>query len=161
MLVNVDVSFSILEMPIVYVIKNNFFPIGNFYGVIILIAIFTTAVSVGISFLNNACKNKKSFAQVATIMCITSIAISNIGFSNLVKILFPVFGYLGMAQIHLIFKNKNVEKRGRHKLIKIQNESCSSVAFQSAEKLEILQFDYNIYILVTFKKMLEMKNKIC
>ena len=107
LLINVDVNFKKLEMPIVYVIKNNFNKMNYIYGMIILIAIFTTAISVGISFLNNIAKSKKSFPHIAAIMCISSVAISNIGFSNLVRVLFPMFGYLGLVQIYFISRNKN------------------------------------------------------
>lgn len=104
LLVNVNTSFSNLEMPIVYVIEHKFIEFRYIYGIIILIAIFTTAISVGISFLNNICEKSKLFPQIAGIMCITSVAVSGVGFSNLVKILFPVFGYLGIIQIIYIFK---------------------------------------------------------
>lgn len=103
LLVNVNVDFKQLEMPIIYVISNNF---GNFkfiYGIIILIAIFTTSISVGIGFLNNTCKDRKELVKNAKILCILSVMISPIGFSNLVKVLFPLFGYLGLIQIIGIF----------------------------------------------------------
>lgn len=103
LLVNVNVDFKQLEMPIIYVISNNF---GNFkfiYGIIILIAIFTTSISVGIGFLNNTCKDRKELVKNAKILCILSVIISPIGFSNLVKVLFPLFGYLGLIQIIGIF----------------------------------------------------------
>lgn len=106
LLINVDDDFSKIEMPIIYVVKNKFGKISMVYGFIILTAIFTTAVSAGISFLNNICKNKKSFPHIAFIMCIISVIISNIGFSNLVKILFPMFGYLGVVQIFFITRTK-------------------------------------------------------
>lgn len=106
LLVNVDIEFTNLEMPIIYVIEKKFTEFKYIYGMIILIAIFTTAISVGVSFLNNICKNKKRYPQIAGILCITSILIAPIGFSNLVKILFPLFGYLGCIQIYFIQKNK-------------------------------------------------------
>ena len=104
LLINVKIDFKNLEMPIVYVIANKFNKISRIYVATILIAIFTTAISIGISFLNNICKNNRNFPQIAIIMCITSIVICNIGFSNLVKTLFPMFGYLGLIQIYFIIK---------------------------------------------------------
>lgn len=106
LLTNVDTDFSKLQMPAVYVITNNFPTFRIIYGIIILLSIFTTAISIGISFLKNIIKDKKSFPQFVGIMCISGVAISNIGFSNLVKMLFPVFGYLGIVQIFYILKNK-------------------------------------------------------
>ena len=96
---NVKIGFNELEMPVVYVLKTKFWKFRMGYGIIILIAIFTTAISVGISFLNNVCKNEKSFPQFALVLCITSVLISNFGFSNLVKVSFPLFGYLGLIQM--------------------------------------------------------------
>ena len=69
------------------------------YGVIILGSIFTTAISLGVSFLQNTAKNKKGYTQISIIMCITSVIISKFGFSNLVSLLYPIFGYLGLIQI--------------------------------------------------------------
>ena len=106
LLANVDVNFKSLEMPLVYVIQNKFAKFNYLYGIIILIAIFTTAVSVGLGFLNNICKNEESFPQLAKILCISSIIISPIGFSNLINNLFPLFGFLGLLQIIYIFVKK-------------------------------------------------------
>lgn len=102
LLTNINIDISSIEMPVVYVIKNKFSNISIIYGFIILIAIFTTAVSIGVSFLNNVCRNKKDYNKMALFMCIISVIISKIGFSNLVQILFPMFGYMGILQILLI-----------------------------------------------------------
>ena len=72
----------------------------------ILGSIFTTAVSLGTSFLQNTAKNKRSYPQIALIMCITSVLVSQIGFSNLIENLYPIFGYLGLIQIFMIIKSK-------------------------------------------------------
>lgn len=104
LLVNVDTNFSNLEMPIIYVIENKFSVFKLVYGIIILTAIFTTAISVGIAFLNNVCQKENSFPQISAILCITSILVSPIGFSNLVNSLFPMFGYLGIVEIYFILK---------------------------------------------------------
>lgn len=105
LLVNIDINFNTLEMPAVYSISLLGDILKKAYGVVILLSIFTTAISIGMSFLDNIIKNKKTFPQFAGIMCITSVVISNIGFSNLVNLLFPVFGYLGLIQIYYIVKN--------------------------------------------------------
>lgn len=99
LLVKVDVDITKLEMPAVYVVTNMFAILKYIYGFIILGSIFTTTISLGTSFLQNTTKNKKSYTQIAVIMCITSVLISKIGFSNLVNSLYPIFGYLGLVQI--------------------------------------------------------------
>ena len=105
-LTRVDTNILELEMPVVYVISKFFSGFKNIYGFIILASIFTTSISIGISYLQNVSKNKKSYTQIAIIMCITSIPISKIGFSNLVTFIYPIFGYLGLLQILKIMIKK-------------------------------------------------------
>ena len=105
-LIRVDVDITKLEMPAVYVVSNIFKFLEIIYGFIILGSIFTTSISLGTSFLKNVSKNKKSYTQIATVMCITSVLISKIGFSNLINLLYPIFGYLGLIQIWRISLTK-------------------------------------------------------
>ena len=102
LLINVDINFSNLDMPVVYVIKNKLPEISKIYGLIILVAIFTTAISIGAGFLNNVSKNKKEYRVLAFFLCFISVLVANIGFANLVKVLFPMFGHMGILQIFLI-----------------------------------------------------------
>lgn len=102
-----DVDISTLEMPIVYVVRSFFLKFKTLYAFIILSSIFTTAISIGIGFLQNVSKNKKGYAQFVFFMCITSLIISNFGFSNLVNLAYPIFGYLGILQMICIIKQKN------------------------------------------------------
>ena len=106
LLKNVDINFKNLEMPLVYVVEHNFSRLKYIYGIIILIAIFTTAVSVGFGFLNNINTENKSFPQLAKILCMSSVLISPIGFANLVNYLFPLFGFIGLMQIYYILAKK-------------------------------------------------------
>ena len=91
------------EMPIVYIISNYFNKYKKIYAFIVLASIFTTAISVGIGFLQNISKNSNSYPQFVLFMCITSLLMSNIGFSKLLNFLYPVFGYIGILQIVIIF----------------------------------------------------------
>lgn len=102
LLTKVDVDIEKLEMPAVYVVSNMFYILKYLYGFVILGSIFTTTISLGMSFLQNTSKNEKSYSHIALIMCITSVIVSKIGFSNLVNLLYPVFGYLGLLQIYKI-----------------------------------------------------------
>lgn len=106
LLTNINININDLEMPAVYSISTNFPIYRGIYGIVILLSIFSTAISIGISFIENVSRNKKNFPQIAVIMCITSVLISNIGFSNLVKILFPLFGYFGLIEIYFIAKEE-------------------------------------------------------
>lgn len=99
LLMKSQIEISTLEMPIVYVIRTYFTKFKNIYAFIILASILTTAISIGIGFLQNISKSKKSYTQFVLFMCITSLIVSNFGFSNLVNFLYPIFGYIGIIQI--------------------------------------------------------------
>lgn len=99
LLVKIDVDITKLEMPVAYVVSHMFKILKLTYGFIILGSIFTTAISLGTSFLQNTSKSKKSYTQIALFMCIMSAIISTVGFSNLINLLYPIFGYLGLIQI--------------------------------------------------------------
>lgn len=111
LLVRVDVDITKLEMPAVYVVSNMFGILKIVYGFIILGSIFTTSISLGTSFLKNTSKSKKSYTQIALIMCITSVLVSKIGFSNLVNLLYPIFGYLGCIQISALILPKQISNK--------------------------------------------------
>lgn len=106
LLLKADVEISTLEMPIVYVIRTFFTKFKSLYAFIILSSIFTTAISVGIGLLQNISQNKKGYPQFVLFMCITSLIVSNFGFSKLVNLVYPIFGYLGILQIIFIIKEK-------------------------------------------------------
>ena len=91
------------EMPIVYIISNYFNKYKKIYAFIVLASIFTTAISVGIGFLQNIRKNSNSYPQFVLFMCITTLLMCNIGFSKLLNFIYPVFGYIGILQIVIIF----------------------------------------------------------
>ncbi len=107
LLVRVDVDITKLEMPAVYVVSHLFNILQYAYGFVILGSIFTTTISLGTSFLQNTTKNKKSYTQIAIIMCITSVIVSQFGFSKLVSLLYPIFGYIGLLQILKLITVKN------------------------------------------------------
>ncbi len=88
-----------IELPIIY-IANTLGIWGKYvYGIVVLIAIFTTAVSSGYGFLINITKTRKKYLIIAGIICAVSIFVGQIGFSNLINVLYPIFGYLGIIQI--------------------------------------------------------------
>lgn len=91
-----------IEIPIVY-IANKFGIVYKYlYGLVILIAIFTTAVSQGYSFLNNIAKNKKQYFVYSILICVLSVTFSNVGFGNLLDVLYPLLGVLGLVQIGVL-----------------------------------------------------------
>ena len=92
-----------LEMPIIGIVKKYGFIYKNAYLLIIGISIFTTAVSSGCGFLNNCSKDEKSFKRNLILMSISAIFLSQIPFSTLVNLLYPVLGIVGIIEIIVIF----------------------------------------------------------
>ena len=98
-LTKIDVDIKNLEMPAVYV-ASKISPIFRYiYGFIILSSILTTSISLGTSLLENIVQDKKKHKRYAISICVSAILVSNIGFSNLVNLLYPIFGYIGIIQI--------------------------------------------------------------
>ncbi len=92
-----------VEMPLVFVAGKLGKIYKYIYGLVILSAIFTSAISSGYAFLENTTKTRKQYKVVCFILCITSIFVSKFGFSSLVNTMYPIFGYLGLLQIIYIF----------------------------------------------------------
>ena len=86
-------------MPIVH-IANKYGKLYKYtYGIAIIFSIYTTMISEGYSFLNNCANENKKYKMLAIILCVSAIFISNLGFSNLINLTYPVFGILGTLQI--------------------------------------------------------------
>ena len=92
-----------IEMPLVFIAGKLGKIYKYIYGIVILSAIFTSAISSGYAFLENTTKTKKQYKILCLVICISSIFVSKIGFSSLVNTLYPIFGYLGLVQIGYIF----------------------------------------------------------
>lgn len=103
------------EMPIIEIVKEFGIIYSYLYGGVVVVAIFTSAISAGYGFLKNEVakkefikgdvhkREKKYYQKLLLIMCILAPIIANLGFSNLVNILYPVFGILGLIQIFFLF----------------------------------------------------------
>jgi uncharacterized membrane protein YkvI len=91
-----------IEIPTVYIASTMGIASKFIYGFVILIAIFTSAVSAGYGFLMNISKNQKTYFIFTLLICISSIFVSQIGFSNLINLMYPLFGVLGIIQIFFV-----------------------------------------------------------
>ena len=93
-----------LEMPLIEIAIQFGNVFRYVYGFIIILSIFTSAISTGYSFLQNISKNKKQYNFILIVMCVIGILVSNIGFSKLVEALYPIFGMLGLLQVVMILR---------------------------------------------------------
>lgn len=101
-ILKVDININQVELPTVYVAGQSGAIYKYLYGLTIILAIFTSAISAGYSILENYVQRPKKYKKMAIAICISAIFVSKIGFSNLVNLLYPVFGLLGMVQIELL-----------------------------------------------------------
>lgn len=95
-----------LELPLLQIVSEFGTVFKYIYSFVIIASILTSAISTGYSFLENVSKNKKSYQINLIIICVVGVLISNIGFSNLVQILYPLFGILGFIQIIFLLNRK-------------------------------------------------------
>lgn len=95
-----------LELPLLQIISEFGIIFKYIYSFIIIASILTSAISTGYSFLDNVSKNKKNYQINLIIICMVGVLVSNIGFSNLVQILYPLFGILGFIQIIFLLNRK-------------------------------------------------------
>lgn len=102
-------NMAYIELPILKILSNT--KIQEFlYSLVIIIAIYTTAVSAGYGFLESI-KDKRKYKIISAVICFVSIPISYIGFGKLINIMYPLFGTIGMYQIILIFKKYSIAKK--------------------------------------------------
>ena len=100
-MLKIDVNIKNLEMPVSYVISTQLPKLKVLYGIVILTSILTTAISLIAGLMQNV-KEKNNKKIWLYLICISSIFISQIGFSALINFLYPIFGYIGIIQILLI-----------------------------------------------------------
>ncbi|HFL3828517.1 TPA: hypothetical protein ACG3RW_003876 [Clostridioides difficile] len=75
------------------------------YAIILWIAMFTTALANGFGFMNRITKDKYRLF-ITFLFCISAFPLAKLGFSNLVGILYPIFGLVGfMIMIFVLIKD--------------------------------------------------------
>ncbi len=97
-------SIEHLQIPILGLLKIDSVVIKYIYLFVLIAAIFTTAISCGISILNTIFENievNKFFFKI--FLVVLTIILSKIGFSNFVSKVYPLFGFFGLIQIFKIF----------------------------------------------------------
>ena len=103
LILKVDIDINKVELPTVYVASMMGKGYKIIYGIVILVAIYTSAISAGYGFLEKY-KDKKQYRNIVIIMSIIAFFTSNLGFTTLLNLLYPIFGILGLVQIVLILK---------------------------------------------------------
>lgn len=91
------------DLPVMAMIDKYSVFLGGIYTVILLLAMFVSALTAGFGFIERISSklsvNKK---MVILIICALSIPFSSVGFSGLISTIYPVFGYMGMFMVFII-----------------------------------------------------------
>ena len=99
-------NISNLEMPVVFIVGRYGIFYKYIYCLVVGIAIFTTAISVGYGYLQNYENNKEKYNKKIILLILCSIIAIPIGFSKLIELLYPIFGGIGLVQSLYVIKKK-------------------------------------------------------
>lgn len=108
---------SNLEVPMIYVAGSIFPPVQTAYAAVLTAEVYTTAVGSLYGFVSRIANIREHPVQsriVVAEVTIAALLASQFGFSNLVKYLYPVVGYCGIAflicLIHTRYNGKKFTK---------------------------------------------------
>lgn len=88
-----------LEVPMLKICASISDTYRKVYAVILWIGIFTTALANGFGFMNRFKKNRLLYTAI---FCISAIPLARLGFANLVGIIYPIFGFIGIVIMILV-----------------------------------------------------------
>lgn len=86
-----------LEVPLLYLAKREYLLLGLGYAVILWFAMLTTAMVNGVALALRLAGKILSYPTMVMVLLVTAGSLSNIGFSLLIKTLYPFFGYLNLV----------------------------------------------------------------
>lgn len=92
------------ELPVMDIIRSFSSSAGSLYSVLLWLAMLTSAVASGYSFsesVGNLFRIDKRL--VAVLLCGAAVPLSTLGFSRLIALIYPAFGYLGLFILIVIF----------------------------------------------------------
>ncbi|GAF13508.1 hypothetical protein JCM19046_1802 [Bacillus sp. JCM 19046] len=92
-----------LEMPFLGLANNASPYLGVFYSIVLFLMIYSSAISMFFSFGTRFFEPKtKKFTILVVAFIIGGFATSFVGFTELVSLFYPIFGYLGMLLIIIL-----------------------------------------------------------
>ena len=94
-----------IEMPMLYIASQISESFKIIFGLMTMVAIFTSAISAGYSLVCNVTKKDATKKAPALALCLIAIPVSQLSFSTLVNLMYPIFGILGTLQIIFLIKS--------------------------------------------------------
>ncbi len=99
------------EVPLLVLAENKNMFLGRAYGIVLWFAMLTTAVVDGAALALRTGNTRLPYVLVILLLILVSALLANIGFSVLIKTIYPFFGYLGMALLVLILLRKGFSRQ--------------------------------------------------
>lgn len=96
-------KINLAQLPVLNIVLDMDF-IKYVYVVILLSAIFTTALANGFSLIQNFERKKGGRLPVKVFLCVWGVLMAQVGFSNFIENIYPFFGIIGLFEIILILK---------------------------------------------------------
>ncbi len=91
------------ELPLLAILRSFSGTAGNFYAVILWLAMLVSAVTSGFCFTDRAVTTLKLDKKIVTlILCAAAVPLSTLGFSRLISAIYPVYGYVGLFLILVV-----------------------------------------------------------
>lgn len=108
------------EFPILDILGKYSVSITEVYTFVLFLSMFTTAINSGFCLVKRVKSSIKIGSKLLTvIICILTIPLAGLGFSELIITVYPVFGYVGLFMIIIIlingiqylFRKKNITRK--------------------------------------------------
>jgi len=91
------------EIPVMDILQSLSTPAGSLYAVLLWIAMLTSAVTSGFCFTDRIYSMFRFERKLtAFLLCLAAVPLSTLGFSRLISVVYPAFGYLGLFMIIVI-----------------------------------------------------------
>jgi uncharacterized membrane protein YkvI len=88
------------EIPVMDILYSLSSPAGSLYALLLWLAMLISAVTSGFCFTDRISNSLKVSRKVlAFLLCAAAVPLSALGFSRLISLVYPVFGYLGLFMI--------------------------------------------------------------
>lgn len=94
-----------VEMPMLYIASQISESFQITFGLMTMVAIFTSAISAGYSLVCNVTKKESTTKAITLALCLIAVPVSQLSFSTLVNLMYPIFGILGTLQIIFLLKS--------------------------------------------------------
>ena len=80
---------------------------GSLYSIVLWLAMLVSAVTTGFCFADRISASVKLDRRVdVMITCLAAVPLSTLGFSRLISLSYPIFGYLGLFMIIVLLVQK-------------------------------------------------------